>query len=107
MEALVMAIGFNKLRSPLLDLQDKITVGKLQGCRVCDVVQDHYEYLIWAEKSGLFKFTKIVTETIQEHAGYRAQQRYIEEEIKPWLEDDLVKREREMIRSILDDDVPF
>ena len=26
---------------------------------------------------------------------------------KPWLEDDLVKREREMIRSILEDDVPF
>jgi hypothetical protein len=55
----------------------------------------------------LFKFTKIVTETIQEHAGYKAQQRFIEEEIKPWLKDDLVKREREMIRSILDDDVPF
>ena len=102
-----MAIGFNKLRSPLLDLTDKITVGKLSGCRVCDVVQDHYEYLIWAEKSGLFKFTKVVTETIQEHAGYKAQQRFIEEEIKPWLEDDLVKCEREMIRSILDEDVPF
>ena len=102
-----MAIGFSKLKSPLLDLTDKITVGKLSGCRVCDVIQDHYEYLIWAEKSGLFKFAKIVTETIQEHAGYKAQQRFIEEEIKPWLEDDLVKREREMIRSILDDDVPF
>lgn len=102
-----MSITFNKLKSPLLDLQDKITVGKLSGCRICDVVQDHYEYLIWAEKTGLFKYTKIVTETIQEHAGYKAQQRYIEEEIKPWLEDDLVKREREMIRSILDEDVPF
>jgi len=107
METLVMAIGFSKLKSPLLDMQDKIMVGKLQGCRVCDCIPDHYEYLIWAEKSGLFKFTKIVTETIQEHAGYKAQQRFIEEEIKPWLEDDLVKREREMIRSILDDDVPF
>lgn len=102
-----MSITFSKLKSPLLDLDSRITVGKLQGCRVCDVVQDHYEYLIWAEKSGLFKFTKIVTETIQEHAGYKAQQRFIEEEIKPWLEDDLVKREREMIRSILDNDVPF
>lgn len=102
-----MSITFSKLKSPILDLHSKITVGKLQGCRVCDVVQDHYEYLIWAEKSGLFKFTKIVTETIQEHAGYKAQQRFIEEEIKPWLENDLVKREREMIRSILDDDVPF
>ncbi len=102
-----MALQFKNLRSSLLGFEDKITVGKLAGCRVCDVVQDHYEYLIWAEKSGLFKFTKIVTETIQEHAGYKSQQRFIEEEIKPWLEDDLVKREREMIRSILDEDVPF
>ena len=102
-----MAVGFSKLKSPLLDMQNKIMVGKLSGCRVCDVIADYYEYLIWAEKAGLFKFTKIVTETIQEHAGYKAQQRFFEEEVKPWLEDDLIKREREMIRSILDDDVPF
>lgn len=102
-----MSLTFKNLKSPLLDLQDKILVGKLQGCRVCDVIQDHYEYLIWADKAGLMKFSKIVVETIQEHAGFAAQQRYIEEEIKPWLEQDLVKREREMIRSILDDDVPF
>lgn len=88
-------------------MQDKILVGKLQGCRVCDVIQDHYEYLIWAEKSGLMKYTKIVVETIQEHAGFKNQQRFIEEEIKPYLEDDLIRREREMLRSILDEDVPF
>ena len=100
MEALVMAVGFKNLRSPLLDLTDKITVGKLQGCRVCDVVEDHYEYLIWAEKSGLFKFTKIVTETIQEHAGYKAQQQYYNEEVAPW-------KEEPTSVLILDDDVPF
>lgn len=80
-----MAIGFKNLRSPLLDLTDKITVGKLSGCRVCDVVEDHYEYLIWAEKSGLFKYTKIVTETIQEHAGYKNQQRHYTEEVEPYV----------------------
>lgn len=88
-------------------MTDTIRVGKLQGCRICDVVADHYEYLIWADKAGLMKFTGIVTETIAEHAGFKAQQRYIEEEIKPWLEDDLVKRKREMICNILDDDIPF
>ena len=95
-----MAIGFNKLKSPLLDLTDKILVGKLQGCRVCDVVQDHYEYLIWAEKTGLFKYTKIVTETIQEHAGYKAQQRHYEEEVAPW-------KEEPTPAFVLEDDVPF
>ena len=57
--------------------------------------------MIWAEKSGLMKFTKIVVETIQEHAGYKAQQRHYEEEIKPWLEHE------EPPVLILDEDVPF
>ena len=86
-------------------MQSKIRVGKLQGCRVCDVIQDHYEYLIWAEKSGLMKFTKIVVETIQEHAGYKSQQRHYEEEVAPYLKEsvDMVKTTYEMF----DDDVPF
>jgi len=102
-----MALQFKNLKSPLLDMTDKIMVGKLSGCRVCDVIPDHYEYLVWANKCGMLHFTKIVVETIQEHAGFKAQQRFIEEEVKPYLEDDLVRREREMINSILDDDVPF
>jgi hypothetical protein len=89
-----MAIQFKNVKSTVLDMQDKITVGKLQGCRVCDVIEDHYEYLIWADKSGLMKFTGIVVETIQEHAGYKNQQRHYDEEVKPWIEPDL-------------DDVPF
>lgn len=89
-----MAIQFKNVKSTVLDMQDKIAVGKLQGCRVCDVIQDHYEYLIWADKSGLMKFTGIVVETIQEHAGYKNQQRHYDEEVRPWIEPDL-------------DDVPF
>ena len=93
---LIMAIQFNKLRDPRLGLQDKITFGKLRDCRVCDCIQDHYEYLIWAEKSGFVKFQPIVVETLQEHAGYKDQQRHYEEEVKPWVEPD-----------VLEDDVPF
>ena len=102
-----MAISFNKLRDPKLGMQDKITFGKLRDCRVCDVIPDHYEYLIWAEKAGYLKFQPIVVETIQEHAGFKAQQRYQEEEIDPWLAKELKRQERKMINSILDDDVPF
>jgi hypothetical protein len=91
-----MAISFSKLRDPRLGLQDKITFGKLRDCRVCDCIQDHYEYLIWAEKSGYIKFQPIVVETLQEHAGYKDQQRHYEEEVKPWVEPD-----------VLEDDVPF
>ena len=102
-----MSLSFKSLKSPVLDLQDKILVGKLQGCRVCDVVQDHYEYLIWADKAGLMKFSKIVVETIQEMASFARWEQHIEEEVKPYLENDLIRREREMMRNILDDDVPF
>lgn len=102
-----MAISFQQLKSPLLGLQDQLTFGKLKGCRICDVIQDHYEYLIWAEKSGLVKYQPIVVETLQEMASFARWEQHVEEEIKPYLEDDLIRREREMIRSILDDDVPF
>lgn len=97
-----MAIQFKNLKSPLLGLQDKITVGKLAGCRVCDVIEDHHEYLIWADKSGLMKFQAIVAETIAEHAGFKAQQQHYEEEIKPWLESEI-----KTLNPIIDEDVPF
>jgi hypothetical protein len=84
-----MAIEFKSLRSPLLGLLDTITVGKLTGCRVCDVIQDHHEYLIWADKQGLLKFQGLVVEIIAEQAGFSAQQQHYREEIEPWLEDDI------------------
>ena len=95
-----MALEFKKLRSPLLGMLDTIITGKLSGCRVCDCIPDHYEYLIWAEKSGFLKFQGIVTETIAEHAGFKAQQRHYEEEVAPWKEEPTPV-------LLLDDDVPF
>jgi hypothetical protein len=102
-----MALQFNKLKNPKLGLTDTLTFGKLKGCRVCDVAQDHYEYLIWAEKSGFVKFQPDVITLLQEQASFAAWKIHEEQEVKPWFEDDLLKREREMIRSIQDDDVPF
>lgn len=65
-----MAKSFKTLKDPKLGLLDKLTFGKLKDCRVCDVIQDHYEYLIWAEKQGYVKFQQIVVETIQETAHF-------------------------------------
>ena len=94
-----MAIQFKNLKSPVLGMTDKIVAGKLAGCRVCDVIQDHYEYLIWADKAGLLKFQAIVVETIKEQAGFKAQQRHYTEEVAPWIEPP--------VADISDDDVPF
>jgi len=82
-------------------MQDSITVGKLTGCRVCDVIEEHYEYLIWANKQGMLMFTKIVTETIAEHAGYKNKQQHYDEEVAPWLEP------TEPTVPFLSEDIPF
>jgi len=84
-----MAISFKSIKSTNLGMLDKITTGKLQGCRVCDVIPDHYEYLIWAEKSGLLKFNTETTKFIQQQAGYVEKQRHYDEEVKPWLDEDI------------------
>ena len=102
-----MAISFKNIKDPKLGITDTITFGKLKGCRICDVAQDHYEYLIWAEKSGYVKYQAEVVALIQEQASFAAWKIHEAQEVKPWFEDNLLKREREMIRSIQDDDVPF
>ena len=65
-----MAITFKNIKDPKLGLTDVISFGKLKGCRVCDVIEDYYEYLIWAEKQGYLKFQAIVIEVIQDAANF-------------------------------------
>jgi hypothetical protein len=100
-----MAISFKNVKSTVLDMTDTIRVGKLQGCRICDVIPDHYEYLIWADKSGLMKYTGIVTETIKEHAGFKNQQRHQLEEVDPYTKEYDEPSVQEV--NFSDDDVPF
>ena len=82
-----MALQFNKLKNPKLGLTDTITFGKLAGCRICDVAQDHYEYLIWAEKSGYVKYQAEVVALIQEQASFARWTINEIQEVKPWFED--------------------
>jgi uncharacterized protein (DUF3820 family) len=97
-----MAISFTKIKNPKLGLTDTLTFGKLAGCRICDVAQDHYEYLIWAEKQGYVKFQPKTIELIQEQASFAAWQINQEQEVKPWFEDYSPKP-----ITFDDDDVPF
>lgn len=100
-----MAKSFNKLKDPRLALTDQITFGKLKGCRVCDVIEDHYEYLIWCEKQGFVKFQEIVVETIQEVAGYKKWQPIEEHDSQDDVKDLYEKVSR--IDYDWEDDVPF
>ena len=107
-----MALQFNKLKNPKLGLTDTLTFGKLKGCRVCDVAQDHYEYLIWAEKSGFVKFQPDVITLLQEQASFAAWQINEAEEVAPYMDGN--KHEylaeiasRQDYDTSFDDDVPF
>ena len=108
-----MSLSFKTLRSPLLGLNDQISFGKFKGCRICDVVQDHYEYLIWAEKSGLVKYQPIVVETIQEMASFQRWEQHYAEEIAPYKEQaDKIQCVYEVVSregyyDTFEDDVPF
>jgi hypothetical protein len=66
-----MAINFKQLKDPKLALTDILSFGKLKGCRVCDIIEEHYEYLIFLDKQGIVKYQDIVLETIKEIAGYK------------------------------------
>jgi hypothetical protein len=98
-----MAKSFLKLKDPKLGMLDKITFGKLQDCRVCDVIEDHYNYLIWAEQQGYVKFQQTVIDAIQEHAGFEHSQPALEID-----EVDVHLKKQIFGNYVLDeDDVPF
>ena len=107
-----MAIQFNKLRDPKLGVTDTITFGKLKGCRVCDVVQDHYEYLIWAERSGYVKFQAEAIELIQEQASFARWTINEAEEVAPYMDGNKYEylaeiASRQDYDTSFEDDVPF
>lgn len=101
-----MAIQFKNVKSTKLSLQDKITFGKFGNCRVCDILEDQYEYLIWAEKSGLVKFNQEVIDKLLKVAGFTESARHYREEVEPWTKEDYDESEYDIQISDLPD-VPF
>lgn len=100
-----MAVSFGKLKPVGMGLTDKITFGKLKDCRVCDVIEDHHRYLLWAEKEGYIKFQPIVSETIAEaveHANWKEEQ----EPKDPKLQD-TYERFTNQFDDDYNDDIPF
>lgn len=93
-------IAFKNLKKVTLDIQDKIPSGKLAGCRVCDVIEDHYEYLIWCNKNGMLHFSKPVITKIHQLAAYAENEEFFDNEIAPYLEQALAQ-------NGIFDDVPY
>ncbi len=97
-----MSISFSKIKDPKLGLTDKITFGKLKDCRICDVIEDHHEYLMWCEKEGYMRFQTMVVETIKETLLTKGWEQHIEEEVKPFLE-----QKNHWFTACDEDDIPF
>lgn len=81
-----MAKAFNALKSTKLGLLDKIMVGKLRDCRVCDVIETEYEYLIWLDKNGYVNFDSEVIKKIQSLASFQEAEEYYTNEVAPYLD---------------------
>jgi hypothetical protein len=101
-----MAISFKNIKDPKLQLTDKLTFGKFAQCRICDIIEDQYEYLIWAGKAGLVVYAPEVVLKLLDLAGFHETQRHYEEEIKPWMRDDYDESEYDISMGDLPD-VPF
>ena len=84
-----MAKTFGSLKSTKLDMMDKLTMGKFAGCRICDIIQEDFEYLIWLNKQGFANFTSPVMSDLLARAGFREAEETYKNEIEPWEGEDV------------------
>lgn len=84
-----MALQFNQLKSEALGLTDKIPRGKLQDCRVCDVVTDHWEYLKWAHSKQYIQLNPLALAALKQAESRYEYDRYQREEVQPYEDEDV------------------
>ena len=84
-----MAKTFGSLKSTKLDMTDKLTIGKFAGCRICDIIKDDFEYLIWLNKQGFANFTAPVMSDLLSRAGFKEAEEHYKNEIEPWEGEDV------------------
>jgi uncharacterized protein (DUF3820 family) len=88
-----MAKAFQQLKILKLAPTSRLTFGKYNTCRVCDVWDD-YEYFLWLHKAKPALFNKACVDSfLAAKDMYEAKRHYIEE-VVPYLDDGF-------------DDVPF
>lgn len=94
-----MAKAFTQLKNPQLAPTDKLQLGKFKGCRVCDIADTEYDYLIWLERNGYVHYSKETIALIHKHARFQEAERHRREEVNPYISQDYVcRQEREIER---------
>ena len=84
-----MAKTFGNLKSTKLDMLDRLTMGRFANCRICDIIEEDFEYLIWLNKNGYVNFTAPVMSDLLARAGFKEAEEYYQNEIAPWKDDDV------------------
>jgi len=84
-----MAKSFGSIKSTKLGMMDKLTIGKFANCRVCDIIADDFEYLIWLNKQGFVNFTAPVMSDLLSRAGFKEAEEHYQNEIAPWKDTDV------------------
>lgn len=81
-------IQFKSLKKTTLGITDVIPTGKFKDCRVCDVIEDQYEYLIWMNRNNFLQFTKPVIAKLHQLAAFAADEEFFDNEVAPYMESD-------------------
>lgn len=89
-----MAIAFNSTKSTALKLIDKLPFGKFANCRIVDIIDDDYEYLMWLKNNTSIVFSQEVLDKITLLWRNGQEEEYYQNEIAPYLDD-------------MQDDMPF
>lgn len=79
-----MSKSFGKISLGELVLQDKLPIGKLKGCRLCDILETEYEYVIWLENNGHIRLHQEVVAKAQEYKARDEAEQHYRDEVEPW-----------------------
>lgn len=86
-----MAKPFKDLIPTELGIFDSLTFGKFIGCRICDILAEEYDYLIWLERSGHVKYNRYLSDRIRQEAGFEDDNLItMSEDGTYWLEDSVL-----------------
>ena len=99
-----MAISFSKLKNPALAQTDQLMFGKFKGCRVCDIVEDQFPYLMWLDANKMVSFTIESKRLLVTAADLAKAKRRYAGEVKPY---EYGYSESPGVHEINFDDVPF
>lgn len=80
-----MSKAFNSIKDPRLGLLGILPIGKFKNCRVCDIIEDDWEYLKWMHANTSVKFQQVVLDKITKKWKTASNVEHHANEVAPYL----------------------